>query len=405
MKIEYYMIMALVGIVSSSLFLPNVYASGCYDRFIFHWFTLNPVLECLDGSTGSGEANTASNIGTHGEGVFSSKVLIDLQFKKLLSANTNLIITSNSTNVIFNNTSTGESTICANLGTVGEGVYVSGNCNFKKLVAGIGTSFSVNGTRITINNSSPDDTTCANVGSGKNIYKDGECNFRSIVDSTGITATQNTDDVTLTSYCTSTGSGEAICESSNNINSLIATSPLSVSDTTGDLTIDCSTCLTTSSGFQELTRASPSDGGITFTTSTFTAKKYLHLELFVKGDATSVTAKNIEMRFNGDTGNNYAYRLAGGTNAGSTSSTIIQSLADEDFVIFFTTNCVNVSASHKLCRGVGTMGGATTNAPSGDTFWNKWSNTSSQITSITIFVSSGGFAFDSTTELVVYGKD
>lgn len=40
-----------------------------------------------------------------------------------------------------------------------------------------------------------------------------------------------------TNECTSTGTGEAVCESANNINSLIAGTGITIADTTGDLTI------------------------------------------------------------------------------------------------------------------------------------------------------------------------
>lgn len=52
-------------------------------------------------ATDTGEVNTASNLGTFGQGVFSSKVGVDLQFKKLLSIDNQLTISSNSTNITF----------------------------------------------------------------------------------------------------------------------------------------------------------------------------------------------------------------------------------------------------------------------------------------------------------------
>lgn len=58
------------------------------------------------GGNGSGENNTASNFGTFGIGIFKDKSGFDLRFLKALSANSNLIITSNSSNIIFNATGT-----------------------------------------------------------------------------------------------------------------------------------------------------------------------------------------------------------------------------------------------------------------------------------------------------------
>lgn len=108
---------------------------------------------------GSGESNTAScDAYLNGQCIFAQKSGVDLQFKKILSLNDKLVISSNSSNILFNNTLTGESTVCNNLGSVGEGIYASGNCDFKKIQAGTGIVFSVNGTRITISASTQTST-------------------------------------------------------------------------------------------------------------------------------------------------------------------------------------------------------------------------------------------------------
>jgi len=62
------------------------------------------------GGSGSGENNTASNFGTYGTGIFKDKSGVDLRFLKALSANSNLIITSNSSNIIYNATGSGSDT-------------------------------------------------------------------------------------------------------------------------------------------------------------------------------------------------------------------------------------------------------------------------------------------------------
>ena len=49
------------------------------------------------GGGGGGEANTASNIGTSGTGLFNSKVGVDLQFKNLKAASTKISVTDNPT--------------------------------------------------------------------------------------------------------------------------------------------------------------------------------------------------------------------------------------------------------------------------------------------------------------------
>src|SRR6185503_13896381 len=160
-----------------------------------------------------------------------------------------------------------ESTNCNNVGA-GTVIHVtSSNCNAKSLKAGTGISISSNSTHITITNSLPEQG-CTSAG-GTSIWKTTTtCDAKGLTAGVGLTLTSNTNDnnyktnfvngtgITITgttsqtfaSNCNNTGTGEAICESSNNINSLIATSPLTVSDTTGDLTIACSTCLTTANG-------------------------------------------------------------------------------------------------------------------------------------------------------------
>lgn len=50
------------------------------------------------GSAGSGETNTASNIGTEGVGVYDSKLGVDLRFKNIVSKDTGLSVTNNATN-------------------------------------------------------------------------------------------------------------------------------------------------------------------------------------------------------------------------------------------------------------------------------------------------------------------
>jgi hypothetical protein len=47
---------------------------------------------------GTGEVNTASNIGTEGIGFYSQKIGVDLQFKNLVSKTSDIILTNNSTN-------------------------------------------------------------------------------------------------------------------------------------------------------------------------------------------------------------------------------------------------------------------------------------------------------------------
>jgi hypothetical protein len=261
-----------------------------------------------------------------------------------------------------------------------------------------------------------DNTVCANVGTGSNIYKDGECNFRTILGSPDISVTQQTNTITVdfngtdNNSCTNTGTGEAICESANNINSLIATSPLGVSDTTGDLTLTCSTCITT--GFNELGRASPSDGATSISISPITANKYLHVIASIKGNSGGSTPGELFFRFNNDAGTNYVWREYQDNGAGvdGDASTGIPSRPnfDDTEFIYIEADIINVSAQTKLVMIQSTSNldsSANTTNPMIYNAVGKWTNTSSQITRIDIGIVGGTVSLDSTAEMVVYGHN
>lgn len=97
----------------------------------------------------SGESNTASNLGA-GEGLFVSKVGVDLRFKSLVAGSN--ISFNTTTNELTINTSA-EANNGVNLGA-GEGIFaakISENLQFKSLVAGSNVTLSSNASTITIN--------------------------------------------------------------------------------------------------------------------------------------------------------------------------------------------------------------------------------------------------------------
>lgn len=231
---------------------------------IVHILQVRPALLCVDSrldtlenTSTSGETNTASNLGN--EGLFAQKAGVDLQFKGITNG-TGIVISSNTTHIIINSTASGgESTVCTNLGSVGEGIYASGNCDFKKLLgtsclsltanttritltntcpentsasnlgtvgegvfasesgddlrfkkllAGSSISLSSNGTRITITNTDPDNTVCVNLAtSGEGVYASGECSFKRLKSGTGITLSSNSTHVIITNTYTCTSAG------------------------------------------------------------------------------------------------------------------------------------------------------------------------------------------------------
>ncbi len=93
------------------------------------------------GGGGSGEINTASNVGT-GDGVFKQKTGVDLEFKTLIGG-TNVSIVNNPNDLTINATGTGEVNTASNIGA-GEGVFknkVALDLVFRSLVAGTNISF------------------------------------------------------------------------------------------------------------------------------------------------------------------------------------------------------------------------------------------------------------------------
>lgn len=115
----------------------------------------NETITISASSSGSGEANTASNLGG-GEGLFTTKSGIDLPFKSLV-AGTNVSLSSDANEITINATGgSGEVNTASNLGLTGEGVFstkVGADLQFKKLKAGTNVTLSSDADSITINSS------------------------------------------------------------------------------------------------------------------------------------------------------------------------------------------------------------------------------------------------------------
>lgn len=153
------------------------------------------------GTGGSGEANTASNLGG-GEGVFASKQGVDLRFKSLQGGN-NVSLSSDSNTITVN--ATGEANTAGNLGT-GEGIYSSKQgteIKLKSLVEGNNISLTSDANTITINavgDAVGETNTASNLGSGAGIYasKSGvDLRFKSLTSGNGITITPSSDEVSI----------------------------------------------------------------------------------------------------------------------------------------------------------------------------------------------------------------
>jgi hypothetical protein len=162
--------------------------------------------------------------------------------------------------------------------------------------------------------------------------------------------------------------------------------------------------------WQELASVELSSSSNTISSGTFAAKKYL-MVVFYGNDVASGSATP-RIRFNSDTGNNYADRTSnnGATDSTSTSQSFaFISESDIDDGTLITFNIVNKSDKEKLLIGSGTRISSTgaSNIPSRFEFSGKWANTSAQITSIDILAhhSVSSYKFNTGTYMKVYGAD
>lgn len=116
------------------------------------------------------------------------------------------------------------------------------------------------------------------------------------------------------------------------------------------------------------------------------------------------------LRFNNDTGSNYALRKSndGGSDSTNVSENGLNYMStgttQNHFVVF---NIINESSKEKLvnCEMIRDGGSGAGSAPSRKEMTGKWANTSNQITRVDVVNrdGSGNYAIDS--EVTVYGTD
>jgi len=111
----------------------------------------------LSSDTTSGEANTASNLGTgsDGEGLYSTKSGVELKFRRI-KAGTNVTLTSEVNDVVINASTSGEANTASNVGT-GTGTIFKQktgvDLELKTIKAGTNVTITNNASDITINSS------------------------------------------------------------------------------------------------------------------------------------------------------------------------------------------------------------------------------------------------------------
>ena len=99
---------------------------------------------------GSGEANTASNVGTGSGQIFKQKNGVDLQFKKIL-AGSNINVINGIDDVTINSINSGEVNTMSNVGGTGIGLYkTKSGVNFEMRSIVAGTNCTINNTADTV---------------------------------------------------------------------------------------------------------------------------------------------------------------------------------------------------------------------------------------------------------------
>ena len=162
---------------------------------------------------------------------------------------------------------------------------------------------------------------------------------------------------------------------------------------------------TTDNFWQELKSTELGSTNGTLDSGTFTAKKYLCVQVYLNANS----AVEQRMRFNLDSASNYSFRFSSN---GATDGTAINDsnmlIGDGGITTPSFTNMfiINNSGNEKLVLSnniyQNTAGSGT--APSRFEANNKWSNTSSQITSIQLFNASGG-VYQAGSIIKVWGHD
>jgi hypothetical protein len=179
--------------------------------------------------------------------------------------------------------------------------------------------------------------------------------------------------------------------------------------TTTDVDTVTDTMLDYPRWWQQIGRTTLGVAGDTITISSLPARKYLRILVSVIPTGGTIGPT---LRFNNDSGSNYAYRhsdnfgAAGSSGAGA-SSIPFDAGAVGAFPFFVEVDVVNIAAQEKILIGhaVGQNTAGVANFPVNKERMGKWANTSNQITRVDVVnpVGAGDFAVGS--EVIVLAHD
>lgn len=339
------------------------------------------------------------------------------------------------------NSNSTDTTECFNVGTGSQIIKNStdGNCYVRTLLGSPDISVTQQTNTITIdfNGTAGESTQCINIGSQTVIIKNstsGNCYVKSITTTAkGITLTNSSDTLTIsTNFANGTGilitgstqqtfktnfangTGISITGTTSQtftntgVTSNSCTSPVSCSGSTGAVTISCPTCQTTitsSNTWVLLANDTATNALTTFTSSTFTGTKYIHIQIRLD---TQTSSSAWGLRFNGDSGSNYGYRISfnGATDTAQTSQTSVVignswATGENSYNNIFCANPFS-GTEQKICDITYTSTDATPDRAEGGFVWT---NTSNQITSVTVVRISGTGTLTTSSQIQVWGHN
>lgn len=158
-----------------------------------------------------------------------------------------------------------------------------------------------------------------------------------------------------------------------------------------------------SGGWTDLGTTTLGSAAASMSVSSFAAKTFLRVIVFVGSNGGSGAAPQIQ--FNSDTAANYSHsRNASGTQVSATAaSSIVFSGANGTSYYFFEFSIINITGTAKLVSGTASSGSVSGTAPNNILVAGVWDNTTAQITTITVSFSSGNLPAGST--ITVLGKN